>query len=316
MSPRPWVRVHAIALLCVLIAEVVLGGQVFALGCSVAITLFGFYLCQKYQGDLAQAGVTVPPHREALDILVAGDARAAILPPLTLAAYIVAIGARTATVAPYVLAATSTLAIVVVVVYASSLCDWYLILPRLSGLLGPRPCRLKGEPATWPATWREVTRWWYIHRIVADFVLVYGLALALGIVVAGVTGASSPWVDLALTMVLGTFGAYKKALWPAVKEAGHPRLILGRTVNSRFGERRDVSDVAIEGVQLVPADKYEARAEQMRPDEAPDFEKDPERLPLEQIDEAGDAVQFSGCERRCVGISWYCIENHRCFEVK
>jgi hypothetical protein len=116
--------------------------------------------------------------------------------------------------------------------------------------------------------------------------------------------------------VLGTFGAYQKAIFPAVREAGHPRLVVGKTVGSRFGERRYVFDVAVEGVQHVSADRYERQAATMGPDDTPDFERDPERLPLEDIDEARDAVRYSGCDSRCAGISWYCLENRRCFEVK
>jgi len=64
------------------------------------------------------------------------------------------------------------LGVTAAIILLSSLIDWYVILPRISGLLGIRPCR---EPDTdfprRPQTWREVTRWWYIHRIIAALAL-------------------------------------------------------------------------------------------------------------------------------------------------
>jgi hypothetical protein len=117
-------------------------------------------------------------------------------------------------------------------------------------------------------------------------------------------------------VVFGTFGAYKKAIWTAVKEAGHPRLIVGATVRSRFGERFYVYDVAIEGVQIVDAARYEALAEEMASDAEPEYERRPERVPLGAVDEMKGGERYAGCDRRCAGISWYCIENRDCFKVK
>lgn len=316
MSPEPWVRMHAAAMCVLLLAATVLGAPVFALASAALAAVFSFGLWRKYRGDLALVNREAPPHRQRLDVLVAGDARAALIPPLVLATFVVATSAPLPAVASYVRDAVAVVAFVSVVVFGSSLCDWYLILPRVTGMLGLRPCREDGRFKTFPSTWREVTRWWYIHRIVAAFFLVYGLALALGLLVAGLTGAASPWVDLSLTVVLGTFGAYRKALLPAVKEAAHPRLIVGQTVCTRFGERRYVFDVALEGVQHVSAEKFEQRAEEMKPDERPKFESRPERIPLTAVDEMGDAPRYRGCDHRCAGISWYCIENEDCFRVK
>jgi hypothetical protein len=307
---------HAAALCVLLLAATVLGAPVFALASATVAAVFSFALWRKYRRDLALVNLQPPPHRERLDLLVAGDARAALLAPLVLATFVLATSAPLPEVASYVRNAMAVVAFVSVVVFGSSLCDWYVILPRVTGMLGMRPCREDGRFKTFPGTWREVTRWWYIHRIVAAFFLVYGLALALGLLAAGLMGAASPWVDLSLTVVLGTFGAYRKALLPAVKEAAHPRLIVGQTVCSRFGERRYVYDVAMEGVQHVSAEKFEQWAEQMPSDRTPKFEARPERIALAAVDEMGDAPRYSGCDRRCAGISWYCIENDDCFKVK
>jgi hypothetical protein len=316
VSPEPWVRIQAAVVCATLIATVVLGGAAFALVAGGTLALFAVLMWRKYRRDKLLADAEVPPHRERLDMLIAGDARAALLPGLVLGVFASVLSPDVPDVAGFVLDAVAIVTLVAVVVYGSSLFDWYVVLPRMSGQLGPRPCRRDGKFKTFPRTWREVTRWWYGHRIVAGFFVVYGAALAAGILVAGVTGASSPWVDLSFTAVFGTLGAYRKALLPAAKEFMHPRLIIGRTVASRLGERRYVYDVALEGVQLVPAEKFEERAQGMLPDEKPEFEDSPERTPLTAVDEMGDAKPYAGCDRRCAGISWYCIENEDCFEVK
>ncbi len=309
-------RIQAAAVCVTLVSTVVLGGATFVLVAGGALALFAVFVWRKYRRDKLLAAAEVPPHRERLDMLMSGDARAALLPGIVLGVFASVLAPDTPHVAGFVVDAVEIVTLVAVVVYGSSLFDWYVILPRMTGLLGPRPCRDDGGFKTFPRTWREVTRWWYGHRFVAGFFVVYGAALAAGILVAGATGASSPWVDLSITAVFGSLGAYRKALLPAAKEFMHPRLIIGRTVTSRFGERRYVYDVALEGVQTVSAEKFEKRAEAMLPDEKPEFEDGPGRTPLTAVDEMGDGERYTGCDRRCAGISWYCIENEDCFRAK
>jgi hypothetical protein len=316
MSPEPWVRVQAAAVCMTLIATIVLGGEEFALGAGGSLALFGAWMWRRYRHDKLLVNADVPPHRERLDLLVAGDARAALLPVLVLGVFVAVMSPAVPYAASYVLDSVAIIALVATVVYGSSLFDWYVILPRMSGLLGPRPCRRDQKFKTFPRTWREVTRWWYAHRIVAGFFVVYGVALAAGILAAGITGASSLLVEVSVTAVFGTLGAYKKVLRPAAKEFMHPRMVIGKTVSSRSGERRYVYDVAMEGVQIVPTEEYEARAEQLLPDRKPEYEDNPERVPLNAVDEMRDAPRYTGCDRRCVGINWYCIENEDCFSVK
>jgi hypothetical protein len=300
-----------------LIGATVLGGSVFVLATGGLVALSALTLWAKYSRDLDRSGQECPAHRDRLDILVTGDARAALLPPLVLACFVVIFSPSPPSTAPFVLNAVATVTVVAAVVYVSSLFDWYLILPRVSGLLGVRPCKKEGEPPGWPNTWRKVTRWWYIHRIVAAFVFVFGLALALGMIASGLTNASSNWVEFALTAVLGLFGAYRKAIYPATKEAGHPHLIVGRTYERPLGGRSYVFDVSIEGVDLASADKYEARATDFPlPVDGIEFEKAPNEISHAQAQELTSAAPYTGCERRCVGISWYCIENKQCFEEK
>jgi hypothetical protein len=49
------------------------------------------------------------------------------------------------------------------------------------------------------------------------------------------------------------------------------------------------------------------------------YERDPAKLELRDVrasaPEPADPP-FTGCEGRCSGINWYCIENPHCFEPK
>jgi hypothetical protein len=299
-----------------LVGATVLGSATFAVSLAGLVATFALLFWFLYSRDMDRAERSAPPHRDRLDIMVAGDARTALLTVLVLASFVLARQPAPPHVAPYVREAVATVAVVAASVYVSSLFDWYLILPRMSGLLGARPCRVKGEPPGWPGTWRSLTRWWYVHRVVAAFVFVYGLALALGLVASGLTNASSNWVEVAFAAVFGTFGAYRKAIWPAVKEIGHPRIVVGRTYESRFRPRLYCFDVAIEGVDVVGAEKYEKRAADPVPRDGVEYENEPDELNHSQAHELTSAEPYVGCERRCVGINWYCIDNPRCFEEK
>lgn len=235
------------------------------------------------------------------------------------------------------------LAVTAGAIYVSSLVDWYIILPRMSGLLGARPCRPgDGEPPRFPHTWREVTRWWYVHRIAAALVVRFGLGYAVTFTVA-------EHVDLGSAervvggLALGFLGSYIAAVPRAAFQAGRPTVVVGRTVRRRrserkplivfrflgrswrvpglrrvpqgpAGEREYVFDVGLEGVHLVPVEPYEARP----PDDEPTFEKDPRtvRLSLLPLIEPEKERSFTGCNESCSGINWYCIENPRCFESK
>ncbi len=167
MSPEPYVRWQALALAGLLVAAAVLASPRAALILAVVSGVIARALYVRYRGDVVAAGTTTPGHRERLDLIVAGDARAALGIGIIAGAILVGlnvdavqIGAATAT--PVLLAAAAA------GVYLSSLVDWYIILPRISGQLGVRPCRdQNGRHPRLPKTWRETTRWWFHHRIAA-----------------------------------------------------------------------------------------------------------------------------------------------------
>jgi hypothetical protein len=238
-------------------------------------------------------------------------------------------------------AAPTLVAVVAAAIYLSSLVDWYVVLPRISGLLGARPCRpCTGEPPRFPSTWREVTRWWYVHRIAAALVLRFGLSYAVVI-------AIGPVVDLPVAAsvvggaVVGGLAAYMAAMPKAFMQVGHPTAIVGHTVERRRarrkplfglrffgrmlrvpgrrqrwgqpGPREYVGDVSLESVQVTPVAPYEGAT----PTGGVEYEKNPVKVPLREVDDYQAADKpFTGCEDGCCGINWYCIENPHCFKSK
>jgi hypothetical protein len=345
MSPDPYVRGQALALALALIVVSILGSPVAGLACTAVVALTSWVLHARYLGDLRAANVKMAPERrKALDVMVVGNVRLVIL-----SGVISGVGMLFAFERPDLgIAPISTviLALTAAVILLSSLVDWFIILPRMSGLLGVRPCR---EPDTdfprRPETWREVTRWWYIHRIIAALVLRFGLSFAVTLTVAHHI-AVPHGSGLVAGAVAGSFAAYIAAVPAAVWQAGHLTLIIGRTVQrhqidrasrtiSIFGRtlqlprltraivgpmrpREYVYDVALEAVQLAPAEPREQPEVPWDDHGAILYERNPAKLLVKDIDASRPepAQAFSGCRGRCSGINWYCIENPRCFKNK
>lgn len=330
MSPLPYVRAHAVALAVLLITSGILGASLLALICALGSAAGAALLSFRYRHDVAVTGATIPPHRARLDELVASDALAALGPATLLVVVSLVIGqspsgagAATARIA------IGFLAIAAATIYLSSLIDWYVILPRVSGQLGARPCRNRDPRFPFPHSWKEVTRWWYIHRIVATLAFRFLLAAAIAAVLGQFIGAGEE-TKIVAGLVLGVFATYLSTLSSAVFQGAQPKLLVGDTVIVRPRPRRQlwppfsrihppaledrqyVIDVSLEGIHMTAA----APREQPELPE-PKFVSKADRLPLVNHDSARLSLRdFSGCADRCAGINWYCIENPRCFEPK
>src|ERR1043165_5483738 len=93
-------------------------------------------------------------------------------------------------------------------VYLSSLVDWFVILPRISGMLGPRPCRASElRHPRFPHTWRETTRYWLVHRSVAFLLLRFGLGYALALTLHRYISVRGG-VTIVVGATFGLFGSY------------------------------------------------------------------------------------------------------------
>jgi hypothetical protein len=334
VSPIPYVR-GQVAVLAILVAGAGLfDAAILGACCGIAAFAWLLLMREKYRWDLVRTTAAVPPHRARLDRVVAGDTTVTLLPATLLAALFATGIAHPLAGHDAVHGATAALVVAATIVWASSLFDWYLILPRVSGQLGPRPCRSASEVAEFPfpSTWKEVTRWWYIHRVVAAFAFRVGLSTALAVVIGEISGLhqEARWFA-GVAMLLFSSYAFS-ALWHGVGQAGHAKAIVGETVRVegrpgkrrrlppfaklpplRFDGRYYVVDVAIESIQIVNVESHEA---EVLP--APEkFERHPDSVLLPNFDAIHPVKpKFCGCEERCSGINWYCIENPRCFEAK
>lgn len=190
-----------------------------------------------------------------------------------------------------------------------------------------------------------MTRWWYIHRIVAAVVLRFGLSLAVALTLTHHI-AVPHGAGLVAGALVGGFASYLAAAWDAFWQAGHLTLIVGRTVErhevtrvprvievlgrelrppflteglaGRIQQREYVFDVALEGVQLAPAEPREGVDVPRHGDGRVFYERDPAKLLVKDIgaSQPRPAEPFAGCRGRCSGVNWYCIENPRCFKNK
>jgi hypothetical protein len=340
LSPIPYVRLQAV----VLGAALALSGAFerglippIAVGASL---LWLAFLRHRYLRDIEGDGACLPPHRAALDGVVQQDGCLALLSglivwamftlrPLHVDHWLVVVGK-----------VSGAFAIGWTVVYGSSLVDWFVILPRVSGQLGYRPCRAaeEEEDFSFPDTWREVTRWWYIHRVLATVMFRFGLSGAITTAAVAVTGV--PQLGKAIAWTVGLmFGAYAlitlaRGLREArqIKQAGHPKGYVGQTVTvdrrpgrrSRIRPWRELPSLSVEGRQYVVDVALESTQlaaviprEQATMPTTVKFEKDVESIPLADVDAIRQALpKFSGCRDHCSGINWYCIENPRCYRTK
>jgi hypothetical protein len=332
LSPRPYVRAQVFFLAVLVALAALFDAATLAVCCGSAALAWLVFLHAKYLRDVKKMEAGIPPHRRQLDRIVLGDGLVMLLAATLFAAVFLLGSADPLEGHAAVHDAAVALAPTAGVVWGSSLVDWYLILPRISGQLGARPCRAAFEEEwfTFPWTWKEVTRWWYIHRVIGTLVFRLGLSAAIAAVVAALTGLDL-LAEVIASIAMLLFGAYAAAtLARGIAQAGHAKAIVGQTVKvDRRGERRRwwqpwrkleplqldgrryVVDVALESVQLAEVDPREAE------NLPPRFEKDFDGVPLSDVNAIHQtSPKFSGCEGRCSGINWYCIENPRCFDPK
>lgn len=341
MSPIPYVRAQVIVLAILIAGAGAFDAAEIAASGGLAALVWLLGLREKYRWDLVRVGATsVPAHRARLDRVVARDALVTVLPATLFAALFATGIAHPLSGHDAVHGATLALALAAIVVWGSSLVDWYLILPRISGQLGYRPCRASEEEESFPFpwTWKEVTRWWYVHRIAGTLAFRLGLSAAIAAVLLAVTGLELV-AHAAAWIVMLMFGAYAVMalirggiLAKQVGQGGHVKGIVGQTVTIerragrrswlrpwrrvnalRIDGRHYIVDVALESIQLANVEPREVA----ELPERVDFEDDFDSVPIAEVDAIRQASpKFSGCRGRCSGVNWYCIENPDCFRPK
>jgi hypothetical protein len=165
---------------------------------------------------------------------------------------------------PELLALLFPAAIALAGISASSMVDWYYVLPRIAGVVWQRPCRapqttagLAGCPA---GDWLVLTRHWYRHRWAAE-------ALTIGCVFAAAGSAAftllqpadtSSRIALGVGVVAasGIAAVRVKNVGQGADEGLHPTAHLGEVLqiaNDRDATRSwyYVVDVALEGMKAL-----------------------------------------------------------------
>jgi hypothetical protein len=335
MSPIPYIRAQTIALALLIACAALFDATTMALCCGLGGLAWLLLWHAKYRADVHATGAAVPDHRARLDRVVLTDALVGLLSAVLFAAAFVLGGVEPITGEVAVHGAALALAPTALAIWGSSLIDWYVILPRVSGQLGARPCRAAVEPADfpWPNTWKEVTRWWYVHRIAAAFAFRVGLSAALAVVIGDLSGLQEWARWFAAVVMLLLFSGYAlSTLARGIRQIGHAKVIVGETVrvDRRPGKRKKwppftkldplrldgrqyIVDVAIESAQLISAETHEAKS-LPSPEK---FARHADEVTLDNVDAIHLAPEkFAGCQGRCSGVNWYCIENPLCFNPK
>ncbi len=224
-----------------------------------------------------------------------------------------------------VLAIIAAVSIVLITggLFWSSLVDWYWVLPRLSGMLGARPCRRDDAAQPDPVTaWDVVTSLWYGHRT-ASVITVFLGAGGLSSAMIG-AGANAANADPTLTKVLAiaagivpfVAGAIMQRVPLGFAEAIRPTFTLGASYSvSNAALTRWVMDVSLEGPGTVDIAEHRLRFLDRRAHNRSQFgaPKHDRVVPLKDLDKEGvKQTKFGDCANdTCCGINWYCVENVR-----
>jgi hypothetical protein len=150
--------------------------------------------------------------------------------------------------------------VVLLLVYGSSVFDWYYIRPRLDGVVIHPPCQTSGDPV-----WIGVTQKWFANRSICDILCSAGGGM--GFVFAcywiysafGPISQLPPIVRILLSLAGGIAGAGGKILvgnknpWVALRHnsISPPNYALGTDVYDGPGPRGFIRDVSAHQVTLV-----------------------------------------------------------------
>jgi hypothetical protein len=195
-----------------------------------------------------------------------------------------------------VLAITVLAATMFLLMYLSSLVDWCYVLPRLRGGTGRRPCTDSLDPY-----WRQLTRTWLLHRLIATIALVAGtiavVAIAANEWVLGLNQVVAAALAAAATVLAGF---YLSRLPYAVAMMVNPPLQVGDKVQLAEAFQLPavcpnyfVSEVSLEGVKLVELDDGDSRA---RPNPHCSYDR---------MLDLTDVHKLTPC-RECKGVNPFC----------
>jgi hypothetical protein len=175
--------------------------------------------------------------------------------------------------------------------------DWYVILPRLAGMIGEPPCRSSLDPR-----WKYVTIGWYLHRALAAVATIGGATGGLVVLAIDAFGHVDEFIVGEIITVMGLIAAgYKFRLPSAAMQILNPRVHVGDAVLYRsFFESAPleayVVDVSLEAVKVKDV---------MTAAGAPEFtRKETDTVGINKIDDylRRRPVPYAGCLHAARGV--------------
>jgi hypothetical protein len=305
MNPRTdlWQAVASAATLALIIA---FADPTVAICLAGAGTVVALALNAAYAHALGRRGRSV--RRVLGDHLVAAHLALGLALPLLGAVAAAFLGGHPATALwgfrhAEVEALLSAAGALFLVIFLSSLIDWYYIRARIDGVVCAPPCRASKDEK---GPWKRVTRRWYIHRGLATLAyILFALFVAVIVMImlvredpaaAGVIGGVSGLAGLLLIFA----GPYRSELPSVAKWALSPAFVVGDDVQFegiRKAKRGYVLHVAVPVVKLVPLDHSG------RPTDGPFIEPKNSQLAEAEL----EAKPTRACERGCAQLNPECL---------
>jgi hypothetical protein len=208
-------------------------------------------------------------------------------------------------------------AVVLAIIFSSSLIDWFWIVPRIGGLGGwPMPCTV--EVPTDPHGWRFLTQLWYGHRLGAEFFSIATIVASAGYLVSTDVDHRAIWVPIGTVFTLGA-GVFVVHWYRAFGNVSNPDVEVGSVIRAArvnwHPERRDlyVVDVDLRGIQCMQINEERLALEGERNPAAFRTKKETTGI---KLDEAVDPLSDyrPPCADHCTGINWYCRFNPRKYD--
>jgi hypothetical protein len=252
-----------------------------------------------------------PPHRQRLDRLVLGQWIGAGLGGLAVGLACAHFDLKPLDNCSSLVGALIIGALVGVLgVFLSSLVDWYVILPKVSGLAGPAPCeKSEGE------MWKYTTCFWFFHRAMATalvYLVLVGIPTYMGNISSG--SALVAWAVVA-TLIALVAGYFCRGMFLAFWFAFNPPLLVGDNVLVNVAEEGDwdvrlkqhrayVVDLSLQGAKYKILD--EGRYVRGR-----FLSKDDGQIPIQLLGaaKAPRTSKPAPCAGACSGVNWYCRHN-------
>jgi hypothetical protein len=192
-------------------------------------------------------------------------------------------------------------------VFLSSLVDWYVILPKVSGLSGPAPCEMAESGA-----WKYTTCVWYFHRALAT-AIVYLVVIGVPSYMSNVVSGQAIYAWAALATILAAIGGYVlRGMFVAVWFFLKPPVLVGDQIFVRVpqeGEgdvemrrqRAYVLDVSIQGASYKILDGGRYRRGKFA-------DKADGNVPNHKLADARAPRNSDPplCAGGCTGVNWYC----------